>query len=68
VLGLRQDFLAKILPTKGKAITDRTFVEVAARCVGLREVLMAWYREPGAWKVSSALDGVTTKVSQRAPF
>ena len=68
VFGLRQDFLANILPTKGKVITDRAFVEVIARCVGLREVLIGWYKEPLSWKILNASDGVTVKLSPLPPY
>ncbi|PDT82142.1 hypothetical protein [Sinorhizobium sp. BJ1] len=68
VFGLRQELMAKIPRNAGVAIADRIYVEAAAKCIGTREVLMAWYRDAGVWRLGSAADGVTVKLSQRPPF
>lgn len=68
VFGLRQDFMSKIPQRAGVSVAERDYVEAAAKCIGTREVLMAWYRDAKPWKIGSAVEGVTVKLSERPPF
>lgn len=60
---LKGDFFRSITKNDGRAKPARVYVMARAKCLGTREVLIAWYRNMTFWPLESAAQGVKVRLA-----
>ncbi|WP_156585596.1 hypothetical protein [Ensifer sp. Root31] len=68
VYALKRDFVGAFGPGVRLPVGARTYVALAAKCIGVREVLMAWYHDPSSWPIGNASHGVEIGMTARQMF
>lgn len=65
---LKKEFFVDLGKSDGRPKPARLYLAARARCLGVRKVLMAWYRHTNAWPFDSATKGAKVQLMSRPHF